>query len=172
MKSENNTFLIYQDDNGVSNVNVRFEGEDVWLASEQLAELFQTTQQNISLHVQNIYDEGEIDENRTHKKYLLVRNEGNRSVKRNISHYNRDMILAIGVRQASMAARTPAVSVREVNIHNIHSSQPDLYTGVCICVLTSEDCEDWKSVKDRKKKERDILLFLSLIFRSNVHKIV
>ena len=94
MKGENNAFLIYQDDNGVSNVNVRFEGEDVWLASEQLAELFQTTQQNISLHVQNIYDEGEIDENRTHKKYLLVRNEGNRSVKRNISHYNLDMILA------------------------------------------------------------------------------
>ena len=76
MKGENNAFLIYQDDNGVSNVNVRFEGEDVWLAAEQLAELFQTTQQNISLHVQNIYAEGEIDENRTHKKYLLVRNEG------------------------------------------------------------------------------------------------
>ena len=98
MKGENNAFLIYQDDNGVSNVNVRFEGEDVWLASEQLAELFQTTQQNISLHVQNIYAEGEMDENRTHKKYLLVRNEGNRSVKRNISHYNLDMILAIGMR--------------------------------------------------------------------------
>ena len=84
MKGESNAFLIYQDDNGVSNVNVRFEGEDVWLAAEQLAELFQTTQQNISLHVQNIYAEGEIDKNRTHKKYLLVRNEGNRSVKRNI----------------------------------------------------------------------------------------
>ena len=67
MKGENNAFLIYQDDNGVSNVNVRFECEDVWLASEQLAELFQTTQQNISLHVQNIYAEGEIDENRTQR---------------------------------------------------------------------------------------------------------
>ena len=78
----------------------------------------------------------------------------------------------IGVRLLSMVARNTAASVRETNIHNIHSSQPDLYTGVCICVLTSEDCEDWKSVKDRKKKERDILLFLSLIFRSNVHKIV
>ena len=78
----------------------------------------------------------------------------------------------IATRLPSMAARTTAASVREANIHNIHSSQPDLYTGVCICVLTSEDCEDWKSVKDRKKKERDILLFLSLIFRSNVHKIV
>ena len=54
MKGESNAFLIYQDDNGVSNVNVRFEGEDVWLAAEQLAELFQTTQQNISLHVQSM----------------------------------------------------------------------------------------------------------------------
>ena len=50
----------------------------------------------------------------------------------------------IGARQASMVARNTAASVREANIHNIHSSQPDLYTGVFICVLTSEDCEDWK----------------------------
>ena len=116
MKGESNAFLIYQDDNGVSNVNVRFEGEDVWLASEQLAELFQTTQQNISLHVQNIYAEGEIDENRTHKKYLLVRNEGNRSVKRNISHYNLDMILAVGMRIRSDVA----VRFRQWAIRHLH----------------------------------------------------
>src|SRR5574344_1281348 len=116
MKGESNAFLIYQDDNGVSNVNVRFEGEDVWLASEQLAELFQTTQQNISLHVQNIYAEGEIDENRTHKKYLLVRNEGNRSVKRNISHYNLDMILAIGMRIRSDVA----MRFRQWAIRHLH----------------------------------------------------
>ena len=59
-----------------------------------------------------------------------------------------------------MVARTPAASVREANIHNIHSSQHDLYTGVCICVLTSEDCEDWKLVKDRKKKEIFFFFFL------------
>ena len=116
MKGESNAFLIYQDDNGVSNVNVRFEGEDVWLASEQLAELFQTTQQNISLHIQNIYDEGEIDENRTHKKYLLVRNEGNRSVKRNISHYNLDMILAIGMRiRSDVATRFRQWAIRHLH---------------------------------------------------------
>ena len=102
--SDGNSFLIYQDDNGVSNVNVRFEGEDVWLTVEQLEQLFQTTQQNISLHVQNIYEDGELDENRTHKKYLLVRNEGNRSVKRQIWHYNLDMILAVGMRVRSDVA--------------------------------------------------------------------
>ena len=90
--ADQNSFLIYQDDNGVSNVNVRFEGEDVWLTAAQLQQLFQTTQQNISLHIQTIYADGELDENRTHKKYLLVQNEGNRSVRRNISHYNLDVI--------------------------------------------------------------------------------
>ena len=102
--STSNAFLIYQDDNGISNVNVRFEGEDVWLTVEQLMELFQTTQQNISLHIQNIYQEGEMEEDRTHKKYLLVRNEGARSVKRSISHYNLDMILAVGMRIRSDVA--------------------------------------------------------------------
>ena len=114
--SNSNAFLIYQDDNGVSNVNVRFEGEDVWLTTEQLMELFQTTQQNISLHIQNIYQEGEMDENRTHKKYLLVRNEGNRSVKRSISHYNLDMILAIGMRVRSDVA----VRFRHWAIRHLH----------------------------------------------------
>ena len=80
--ADQNSFLIYQDDNGVSNVNVRFEGEDVWLTAEQLQTLFQTTQQNVSLHINNIYEDGEMDENLTHKKYLLVRNEGVRSVRR------------------------------------------------------------------------------------------
>ena len=93
MKGENNAFLIYQDDNGVSNVNVRFEGEDVWLTTEQLQQLFQASQQDVSHHIQQIYADGELLAEATHKKYLLVRNEGNRSVKRNISHYNLDMIL-------------------------------------------------------------------------------
>ena len=76
---------------------------------EQLQALFQTTQQNISLHINNIYKEGELEEDRTHKKYLLVRSEGSRSVKRNISHYNLDMILAVGMRAKSdVAVGNPA----------------------------------------------------------------
>lgn len=110
------SFLIYQDDNGVSNVNVRFEGEDVWLTAEQLQTLFQTTQQNVSLHINNIYEDGELDENRTHKKYLLVRNEGVRSVRRSISHYNLDMILAVGMRIRSDVA----VRFRQWAIRHLH----------------------------------------------------
>ena len=111
-----NSFLIYQDDNGVSNVIVRFEGEDVWLTAEQLQELFQTTQQNISLHIRTIYDDGELEEDRTHKKYLLVRTEGARSVRRNISHYNLDMILAVGMRVRSDVA----VRFRQWAIRHLH----------------------------------------------------
>ena len=68
------------------------------------SELFDASQQNISHHINQIYAEGELDENRTHKKYLLVQNEGNRSVKRNISHYNLDMIIAVGYRVKSQVA--------------------------------------------------------------------
>ena len=114
--ADQNSFLIYQDDNGVSNVNVRFEGEDVWLTAEQLQTLFQTTQQNVSLHINNIYEDGELDENRTHKKYLLVRNEGARSVRRSISHYNLDMILAVGMRIRSDVA----VRFRQWAIRHLH----------------------------------------------------
>ena len=111
-----NAFLIYQDDNGVSNVNVRFEGEDVWLTAEQLQQLFQASQQDVHHHIQQIYADGELLAEATNKKYLLVRNEGNRSVKRNISHYNLDMILAIGMRIRSDVA----VRFRQWAIRHLH----------------------------------------------------
>lgn len=60
-------FLIYQDDNGVSRVNVRFEGDDVWLTAEQLTELFDASQQNFCHHINQIYAESELDENQIHK---------------------------------------------------------------------------------------------------------
>ena len=116
MTKYENAFLIYQDDNGVSNVNVRFEGEDVWLTAEQLQQLFQTSQQDVSHHIQQIYADGELLAEATNKKYLLVRNEGNRSVKRNILHYNLDMILAIGMRIRSDVA----MRFRQWAIRHLH----------------------------------------------------
>lgn len=100
----NSQFVLYQDDNGITNVNVRFDGTDVWLSQQQIAQLFDTTQQNISLHINSIIDEGELQKEATHKDYLLVRQEGNRSVKRQIEHYNLDMIIAIGYRVKSQVA--------------------------------------------------------------------
>jgi len=72
-------FVLYQDDNGVTNVNVRFDEKDVWLSQQQIAMLFDSTQQNISLHINSILDEGELLKEATHKYFLLVRLEGNRS---------------------------------------------------------------------------------------------
>ena len=104
LAGRNQSFLIYQDDNGIARVNVRFEGEDVWLTQEQMIELFDTSQQDVSYHIRQIYEEGEQNPERTHKKFLLVRQEGNRSVKRQISHYNLDMIIAVGYRVKSQVA--------------------------------------------------------------------
>ena len=104
IEKRNEAFLIYQDDNGIARVNVRFEGEDVWLTSEQLMELFDASQQDVSYHIKQIYAEGEQDPERTHKKFLLVRQEGNRSVRRQMSHYNLDMIIAVGYRVKSQVA--------------------------------------------------------------------
>ena len=99
-----NNVLIYQDDNGITRVSVRFSDEDLWLTQNQIAELYDTTQQNISQHIDGIYKDGELDFESTHKKFLLVRSEGKRQVKRNIDHFNLDMIIALGYRVQSQVA--------------------------------------------------------------------
>lgn len=104
--NKENKLILYKDDEGKVNVNVRFADEDVWLTQAQLAEIYNTTQQNISLHQKGIYADGELDESVTHKKYLLVRQEGKRQVHREIDHYNLDMIIALGYRvQSPIAVR-------------------------------------------------------------------
>ena len=104
IEKRNEAFLIYQDDNGIARVNVRFEGEDVWLLQEQIMELFDASRQDVSYHINQIYAEGEQDPERTRKNFLIVRQEGNRSVKRNMYHYNLDMIIAVGYRVKSQVA--------------------------------------------------------------------
>lgn len=89
--NENNV-IIYQDENNVTRVSVRFSDEDIWLTQGQIAELYDTTQQNISQHIEGIYKNGELEKNSTNKKFLLVRTEGTRQVRRNIDYYNLDMI--------------------------------------------------------------------------------
>ena len=85
-------------------VSVRFADEDLWLTQNQLAEIYCTTQQNISQHIDNIYKDEELAIEGTNKKFLLVRQEGSRQVKRNIDHYNLDMIIALGYRIQSQVA--------------------------------------------------------------------
>ena len=75
---EANKIILYQDDDEITRVSVRFADEDLWLTQNQLADIYCTTQENISMHIRNIYADRELDENRTYKKFLLVRQEGNR----------------------------------------------------------------------------------------------
>ena len=104
MNKNTNNILIYQDDNEITRVSVRFADEDLWLTQNQLAEIYCTTQQNVAQHIANIYKDNELDQNRTNKKFLLVQTEGTRQVKRNIDHYNLDMIIALGYRVQSQVA--------------------------------------------------------------------
>ncbi len=97
-------FLIYRAENGAIKIDVRFEDETVWLTQQLMAELFQTTQQNISLHLQNIYEEGELAPEATHKEFLSVRQEGTRQVSRNLDYYNLDAIISVGYRVKSGVA--------------------------------------------------------------------
>ena len=90
----NSEILLYQSEDGQTKIEVRLEEETVWLSQAQMVELFQTTKQNISLHIKNIYEEGELKEISTIKEYLTVQTEGKREVQRNIKFYNLDVIIS------------------------------------------------------------------------------
>ena len=104
MADKENKLILYKDEEGKVSVNTRFADEDVWLTQDQLAEIYQTTQENISMHISNIYADGELDKEGTYKKFLLVRQEGKRQVRRNIDHYNLDVIIALGYKVQSPIA--------------------------------------------------------------------
>jgi hypothetical protein len=97
-------FLVYEAEDGRIKIDVRLENETVWLTQQLMADLFQTTQQNISLHLRNVYEEGELIQEATHKKYLSVRQEGSREVQRQLDYYNLDMIISVGYRVKSHVA--------------------------------------------------------------------
>src|SRR5690606_40107183 len=95
-------FLLYQTEDGRTRVEVRFDGETAWLTQASLADLYQTSPQNITQHIAAIYEEGELDEGATCKPFLQVREEGSRQVRRNLKHYSLPMILAVGYRVRSL----------------------------------------------------------------------
>jgi hypothetical protein len=90
--------ILYTSEDGVSHIHLRVGDGTVWLTQLEIAELFQTTKQNVSLHARNVLDEGELQEQATVKETLTVQSEGNRQVSRSVITYNLDMILAIGYR--------------------------------------------------------------------------
>ncbi|MDR1745893.1 MAG: virulence RhuM family protein, partial [Tannerella sp.] len=98
LKGGESQTVIYHTSDGVVELKVRLEDETLWLTQQQMAELFQTTKQNVSLHLTNIFKVGELEEAATVKDFLTVRQEGNRQVERLQKHYNLDAILSVGYR--------------------------------------------------------------------------
>ena len=97
-------FLVYEAEDGRVKIDVRLENETVWLTQQLMADLFQSSKQNINHHIQCIYQEGELVPEATVKKYLTVRREGEREVKRLLDYYNLDMIISVGYRVKSHVA--------------------------------------------------------------------
>lgn len=95
---ENNSILIYQSADGKIAVDTTYEAENLWLSQKLMATLFECTPENILIHIKNIYETAELEESATTKDFLVVQKEGNRDVKRNIKHYNLDLIISVGYR--------------------------------------------------------------------------
>ena len=104
MEENYSQILIYQTENGETKLDVRFQNETVWLTQKLMAELFQTTPQNITIHLRNIFEEGELEENTTCKDFLQVQIEGGREVRRKRLYYNLDAIISVGYRIKSHVA--------------------------------------------------------------------
>ena len=97
-----NDIIIYNTEDGKTKINLQYEDGTVWLSQLEIAELFQTTKQNVSKHVKALYLEGELEERATVNYKLTVQQEGNRKISRKLAYYNLDMILAIGYRVRSI----------------------------------------------------------------------
>jgi hypothetical protein len=104
MQENNSQIIIYQNEDGETKLEVRFQEETVWLTQKLMAELFQTTPQNITIHLKNIFKEGELEEKATCKDFLQVQIEGKREVKRERQFYNLDAIISVGYRIKSKVA--------------------------------------------------------------------
>ena len=94
-------FSLYETEDGRTRVECRFIDNSLWLSQTQMVELFQSSKQNISLHVKNVLTEGELQAAATVKEYLTVQQEGNRRVKREVKIYNLDVIISVGYRVKS-----------------------------------------------------------------------
>jgi hypothetical protein len=95
------SIILYQTEDGRTRIQCRFEDETIWLTQAQIAELFQSTPQNVTLHLKSIFAEGELVESATCKDYLQVRFEGGREIARSLQHYRLEAILAVGYRVRS-----------------------------------------------------------------------
>lgn len=95
---DNGQIILFQTQGGETKIEVRLSNETVWLTADQMAELFQRNKSTISRHIKNIYESGELEQNRTVAFFATVQDEGGRKVERNLAFYNLDMIISVGYR--------------------------------------------------------------------------
>ena len=103
-KKQESSILIYTTEDGLAKIEVKMQEETVWLTQQQMADLFQTSRTNVVEHIKHIYEEGELEESSTCRKFRQVRKEGKREVNREIPYYNLDMIISLGYRIKSIIA--------------------------------------------------------------------
>lgn len=101
MTDNDSTIKIYKLDNGQSDIRVQFDNDSVWLNRQQLSELFDRDVKTIGKHINNVFREGELDEEATVAKFATVQIEGDRRVERQVEHYNLDVIISVGYRVKS-----------------------------------------------------------------------
>ena len=111
---EQNQIVIYQTEDGQTQIDVRLENDTVWLTQAQMAELFERTPQNITTHLRNAYREGELDKESTCKEYLQVQTEGKRKVKRSLKYYDLDVIISVGYRVKSKRGTAFRIWARKI----------------------------------------------------------
>lgn len=102
MKANNSDFILFKTEDEKISVDVRFEDETVWLSQEQMAELFGKGRSTVAEHIGNVFEEGELEQNRTSRKFRQVRQEGSREVVRDLDFYNLDVIISVGYRVKSV----------------------------------------------------------------------
>ncbi|MBQ3730712.1 MAG: virulence protein RhuM/Fic/DOC family protein [Muribaculaceae bacterium] len=111
---EDNKIIIYQSEDGQTRIDVRLENDTVWLTQAQMVELFQTTKQNVSLHVNNVFREHELERGSTVKEYLTVQTEGKRVISRKVKYYNLDVIISVGYRVKSKRGTAFRIWARKI----------------------------------------------------------
>ena len=111
---DENKIVIYQTEDGQTQIDVRLENETVWLTQAQMAKLFEKTPQNITMHIRNAYNEGELEKESTCKEYLQVQTEGKRRVKRIQKYYDLDVIISVGYRVKSKRGTAFRIWARKI----------------------------------------------------------
>ncbi len=161
--------VVYND--GEIELKVSVDEETIWLTQKQLGELFEVTVPNINMHIKAIYKEGELLENRTIQKYLIVQQEGNREVKREIEHYNLDMIISVGYRVNSQKAtkfRQWATSVLKHYIQNGYAINAHKITEQRLFTLENDVATIKSHIKNNTLEFKQGIFFNGQIFDAYV----